>query len=279
MRRSLSKPLVRLLAFVAPPAYVAYMRWVFATSRFESEGLERGFEVLDAHDGVVLLSWHEEIFAAPYTVARLGVRLDTLASTGDPGEVIARVLSRCGHVAFRGGSSRRRSRRRPQVMFEMIEHMRSQHRVVFGITVDGSSGPAYHMKRGGVTLARESGRPILLARVWFRRCLRLPTWDRTAIPLPYNLIRCTLRGPYFVPDEARTRPGLERFRGELERELRELAAGSYREMGQPLPPALCRERLAPGASRAESPSEAASGASRPGWSRRDSTTVRSDGSA
>ena len=85
--------------------------------------------------------------------------------------------------------------------------MRKTDGVIYGLTVDGSKGPAYRLKRGGVVIARECGRPIVLVRTWYRRCLRLDTWDRTAIPLPFNRIHYYLEGPYFAPADADTEAG------------------------------------------------------------------------
>jgi lysophospholipid acyltransferase (LPLAT)-like uncharacterized protein len=96
------------------------------------------------------------------------------------------------------------------------------------------------MKTGGIVIARECGKPVVLARTWYKRCLRLPTWDRMAVPLPFNLIRYYLRGPYFVPDSARSPAGLEEFRLHLENELIDLAAQSYDDMGQARPANLVK---------------------------------------
>jgi hypothetical protein len=86
-----------------------------------------------------------------------------------------------------------------------------------------------------VVIARECGRPVVLVRTWYRRCLRLNTWDRTAIPLPFNRIHYYMEGPYFAPPDANTEAGLERFRLRLEQDLIALAARSYDDLGQPRP--------------------------------------------
>ena len=112
---------------------------------------------------------------------------------------------------------------------------RSERGVLYGITVDGSKGPAYRMKTGGVVIARECGKPIVLVRTWYRRCLRLPTWDRMAIPLPFNVIHYYAQGPYEVPPNATAEDELERFTAFLERELIALAARSYDDAGQARP--------------------------------------------
>jgi hypothetical protein len=57
----------------------------------------------------------------------------------DFGEVISEMLRLCNFVVFRGGSGSK-SRRR-DVLGDLIEHMQSTPRVIYGLTVDGSQGP------------------------------------------------------------------------------------------------------------------------------------------
>lgn len=238
VRPVFSKRLSRLAAAAVPVLYVLYMRFVWATSRIEGRD---GFVLNDIareHDGVVALLWHEEVFSVAFGYPYVGIRGHTLASVGESGEVISRMLERCGYVVFRGGSSSGPTRRRTGVLEAMIGHMRRTPMVIYGLTVDGSKGPPYRMKTGGVVIARACGKPIALVRTWYRRCVRLGTWDRMAIPLPFNVIRYYLRGPYFVPPDADGDGGLERFCLSLENDLIDLAARSYGDAGQPLPSAL-----------------------------------------
>jgi hypothetical protein len=139
---------------------------------------------------------------------------------------------------FRGGSSTGASRRKLAVLLDMIKHMKTTREVIYGITVDGSKGPRYRMKLGGVMLARKCGKPIVLVRTWYKRRLRLGTWDRMAVPLPFNVIRYYLRGPYFVPEAAKSDAALQEFARRLEDDLIALAARSYDDMGQRRPAAL-----------------------------------------
>jgi lysophospholipid acyltransferase (LPLAT)-like uncharacterized protein len=235
LRPLVSRPLAWLAALALPALYLAYLRLVWATSRVELRDFPEVLEIARENNGFVGALWHEEVFTVAHAYPHAGLRPHTLARVGDAGEVIARVLERCGFVVFRGGSASRRSRRRPSVLRSMIRHMQSRDGVVFGLTVDGSKGPAYRLKPGCIAIARECDKPIVLVRTWYRRCIRLRTWDREAIPLPFNRIAYYYRGPYFVPEDAKTREGLERFRLKLEGELIELAAQSYDDMGQPRP--------------------------------------------
>jgi len=238
VKRALLAPALALAGWIAPALYRGYMALVWRTSRVVDLGVSDIEGLCTAHHGVVALLWHEEVAMAPYAYPRLGFRPDTLASLSDSGQLVTRVLESCGYRVFRGGSSRRGSRRRLMVLETMVDHMRERDDVIYGITVDGSHGPAYRMKSGGAFIARRTGRPVVLVRTWARRQIRLGSWDRLAIPLPWNEIRHSMRGPYPVPDDADTREGFERYRARLEADLLDLAAESYAALDQPEPPAL-----------------------------------------
>ncbi len=209
---------------VLPRVYIAYMRLVWKTSRVELCGWERAPEIRDRHDGFVAMLWHEEVFSVAWSYR--DVNPHTLASIGDSGEMITRILELCGYVVFRGGSSARKSRRRDWVLIQMIRHIQATHRVVYGVTVDGSKGPLHEMKPGALFIARAGGKPLVLVRTWAKWNLRLPTWDRMAVPLPFNHIRQYLLGPYFLPENAKDAEVFETFRSDMEQKLAELAKRS-----------------------------------------------------
>jgi lysophospholipid acyltransferase (LPLAT)-like uncharacterized protein len=240
IRPLFSKPLSRFAAWIVPYIYLFYMRLVWATSRLEGSEDFVLNDISNAHDGVIALLWHEEVFTVAFGYPYIGIRGHTLASLGESGEVITRMLKLCGYVVFRGGSSSGKARRRTDVLGEMITHMKTTSGVIYGLTVDGSKGPAYRMKMGGVLIARECGKPLALVRTWYKRSVRLRTWDRMAVPLPFNVIKYYLRGPYFVPADANSEVGLARFRLQLENDLIDLAAKSYDDMGQQRPANLVK---------------------------------------
>jgi lysophospholipid acyltransferase (LPLAT)-like uncharacterized protein len=235
-----SRRLARLSTWLVPYVYLLYMRLVWATSRIEGRDEFTLAEIARRHDGAVGLLWHEEVFTVAYGYPQVGIRSHTLASLGESGDLIARMLELCGHVVFRGGSSTKRGRRKLTVLLDMIKHMQTTREVIYGITVDGSKGPRYRMKLGGVMIARKCGKPIVLVRTWYKRCIRLDTWDRMAVPLPFNVIRYYMRGPYFYPDDAQGEAGLQAFGRRLEDDLIDLAARSYDDMGQRRPDALVK---------------------------------------
>lgn len=233
-------PLMFIPMAILPWLYIGYMRLVFATSRVHDNDFARLHDIIRDGDGAVALLWHEEVATVAYGYWRFRFNAHTLASRGDAGALITRMLELCGFTVFRGGSSRRRSRRNTDVVDAMIEHMNENPGVIYGITVDGSKGPAYRMKTGGVRIAHACGKPVALVRTWYKRSLRLRSWDRTAIPLPFNDIRYHLRGPFEVPANADDPKVLADFVISLENELIAMAEHSYREFGQAIPENLVR---------------------------------------
>ncbi len=218
-------PLLWLAHGVVPYLYVGYLWLVWKTSRVEDCGypsLVR--EIVERYDGLIAMLWHEEVFSVAWSYR--ATRPHTLANVSDSGELITKILEVCGAVVFRGGSSRRKSRQREYVLVEMVRHMRESRRVVYGVTVDGSIGPYHVMKPGALFIASKCRKPIVLVRTWAKRNLRLPTWDRMAVPLPFNRIRQYLVGPYFAPEDATDSERFEAFRRELESKLVELAETS-----------------------------------------------------
>jgi lysophospholipid acyltransferase (LPLAT)-like uncharacterized protein len=235
---------VDLAGGALPALYRLYMAFVWRTSRIEQDGLARARRLLDEHGAAVALVWHDEVLAAAWAYPHLGLRPLTLVSVSRAGEIATRLLERCGYEVVRGGASRGRSRRRSAAWRRLVRRLRRSDRVLCGVAVDGSHGPRYRLKRGALVLARASGKPLVLARTTFARSLRLPTWDRTALPLPFGRIRYAMRGPYFVPDSAGTREGLERFRRSLEAEMIDLTAESFAAVGRPRPADLARPACA-----------------------------------
>jgi lysophospholipid acyltransferase (LPLAT)-like uncharacterized protein len=240
VRPVFSRRLSRLAAIVVPYVYLFYMRLVWATSRIDRSNFSVLDDIVAQNNGAVALLWHEEVMTVAFAYSLFGFRPHTLASVGDVGELIARMLTLCGYVVFRGGSTTGRSRRREGALEEMIAYMQTHDQVIYGLTVDGSKGPPYRMKTGGIVIARTCRKPIALVRTWYKRCLRLPTWDRMALPLPFNVIHYYLRGPYWVPDSAHSAAGLEAFCLEMENRLIDLAAQSYEDMRQARPANLIK---------------------------------------
>jgi hypothetical protein len=105
--------------------------------------------------------------------------------------------------------------------------MKETDRVAYGITVDGSQGPPFRMKTGGVIIAKACRAPLFAVRTWYARYFQLPTWDGTAIPLPFNRIHQWAVGPYWIAPDC-SKEELEEVCRHLELELYDLTYLSIR---------------------------------------------------
>lgn len=212
-------PFVRAIVWIFPPIYKAYMHFVFLTSKrvfYNYDSILKRFQ-----DDVAILGaiWHQDVLLVPFAFRNYEVV--TMVSKSDQGEIMALVVRRMGFVPVRGGSSMGGA----EALSEVIDYVRTHPKIFFGLTVDGSRGPRYKVKRGIIVIAKESGTPIYPVRTCAKRKILLPTWDRTLIPLPFNEFAFFFGEPVQVPSDA-TQEDVEAKRQELEDELMKLVERS-----------------------------------------------------
>jgi hypothetical protein len=154
---------------------------------------------LASYDDHVLEKWHEKGLAA------------MVSASGD-GAFLAAVLAKLGVHTIRGSTSRRG----PQALLEATRWLRKGYSVA--ITPDGPRGPAHQIQEGIIYLAQVSGRPIVPISNFTRWKIRLRSWDRFQIPLPFA--RCELydNDPIMVPRDA-TDADREQIRSKLEQSM------------------------------------------------------------
>jgi lysophospholipid acyltransferase (LPLAT)-like uncharacterized protein len=66
------------------------------------------------------------------------------------------------------------------------------------INPDGPAGPPHNLRKGVLHISHDSGVPIIPVRLSAKPCLRLPTWDRKIVPLPFARIEIALQQPIRV---------------------------------------------------------------------------------
>ena len=214
--RYINKALVKLAEYTVPYLYFAYFWFVWATSRIIDLSTPLDEELREHTRGFVCAIWHQDVLCVPWAYRRLHAQ--TIASVGDSGEVITRLLRLCNYTVFRGGSSKRESRRK-KVLEEFIQHLRKVDTPAVGITVDGSSGPAFRMKTGAIVMAMRIQAPVFVVRIWCKRRVLLRTWDRMMLPLPFNKIVILAEGPYLLPDNLDRKEVFDRFHRFVENQL------------------------------------------------------------
>lgn len=225
-RRRRRTPLTRLFAVLAP-LIVGFVKLLWASYRFEVVGEDRVREIVEAGEPLIVTSWHEGIFAmAWYTLRlnRMGARVTYLVSPSRDGDLVARLLEVIGGTVVRGSATR-----------SGVKALHGLYRAIANdggsplLLCDGPQGPLHYCKAGPVLLAQLSGARILPVGCRARRAVRLRTWDRAFIPLPFTRVAITLGDPYTVPTglsgdaQERERAALEGKLGQLVREARHAA--------------------------------------------------------
>ncbi len=180
--------------------FAAYLRFVYATMRWTREGQERAEGVWRAGGGAVLCFWHARIPLGPQSWPQAPERQEirALISLSADGEFIAQAVARIGFPAIRGSSTKKRdeavkNKGGEQAFRDMLRWVKSGGAVA--ITPHGPRGPAEGMEKGTPVLAQITGAPVLLVGLASTPCLRLKTWDRTVIPLPFSRGAMVWDGP------------------------------------------------------------------------------------
>ena len=90
-----------------------------------------------------------------------------------------------------------------------------------GITPDGPRGPCYQVQEGVISTAQLTGLPIVPASYHLNWKIRLKSWDRFQVPLPFARCEVTVGKIMRVPRET-TDAEREEFRKQLEAEMRRI---------------------------------------------------------
>jgi lysophospholipid acyltransferase (LPLAT)-like uncharacterized protein len=168
---------------------VAWVLWLYyKTWRIDVDPASR--ETLDTSTPPrILATWHNRSFATPEVVARL-VDPSKVACLISPSKMAAWEVALFRFLNYKvvRGSTTRRS---VQAGIELLRALRAGNDA--GITPDGPSGPLYSFQAGTAAIAKKASAPMLFFSMNCRSAIRLKTWDRHMIPLPFARIDVRVR--------------------------------------------------------------------------------------
>ena len=167
-----------------------------------------------AHDGAIIVFWHDRILAMPYLWPS-EIPLHALQSPHADGRMMAHCIHTFG-VNTIWGSSNRSALSSLRDMLQVLEDGEC-----VAITPDGPRGPAHQAAIGAVALARMSGRPIIPLSWATGRAWRASGWDRMWIPRPFARGRFVMGTPIHVAANA-TRADMDVTTRSMETMLTEL---------------------------------------------------------
>lgn len=164
------------------------LRALGATWRIRIEGIDPRPGSTSPHLGAL---WHRDLLLAGYIFRDSGISIPI--SWSREGALAAAIALPLGFAPPPRGSS---SRGGAAVLLELKNRLKEGGTAA--IIVDGPRGPAHSSKPGIIALADWSRTPITGLVFSARPCLRLASWDRTLIPLPFAQVTCRFGTPLVV---------------------------------------------------------------------------------
>ena len=202
----------RLLLF---PLGILYRFWLFSI-RFSFVCKSAKNEILSFEEPVIITLWHNRLFLAGEWQRRFrkNRKCFGLISGSKDGAWLEAFYSWSGIHAVRGSSNRGGSK----AIRALVGKIRDGHDI--GITPDGSQGPRYTAKPGGLLVAKVASAPLLLLSFEYGKHFKLKSWDRFVIPLPFSKV--LVRTKLFWVDEKLEKHSMEQVADILKDELMEL---------------------------------------------------------
>ncbi|QBX37780.1 DUF374 domain-containing protein [Brevundimonas sp. S30B] len=169
-------------------ALATWMRFCFATIRWTQENEDVAEAIWKRGGGVLCAFWHSRIGLAPacWPLDR-ATPAKGLISLSPDGQFIAKAVGRLGFPAIRGSSANKDKADRAKGGTQALRDGLKQLKVgALAITPDGPRGPARRMAEGLPLLAKLSGAPVLFIGLSCKPAIRLNSWDKAVLPLPFG---------------------------------------------------------------------------------------------
>ena len=138
-----------------------------------------------------------------------------MVSASKDGAFLASILEAFKVQPVRGSSSRRGR----QALLELTTW--AERGYDLAITPDGPRGPCYVVQDGVMSLAQLTGFPIMPVSYHLGWKIRLKSWDRFQIPLPFSRCEMIYEKPIWVPRNA-SPAEREALRQKFEQTLRDI---------------------------------------------------------
>jgi len=203
-----------------------YIRLVYWTGRWETEGAEHPRRLRAAGKPFILAFWHGRLMMIPMAWQRLAP-IHMLISAHRDGRIIADAVAHFG-VQTVTGSTRRGGSAALRTMVRMLAAGDC-----VGITPDGPAGPAMIASAGIVNVARLARVPIVPVTFAVSRRRHMRSWDRMQIGLPFGRGVFLWGEPIEIGadlDEA----GIERARRLVEQHMQDMVAEAEARVGHNL---------------------------------------------
>ncbi|MCX8093614.1 MAG: lysophospholipid acyltransferase family protein [Candidatus Goldbacteria bacterium] len=154
--------------------------------------------------------YHSQLLAHIYFYRN--TKMVSLASLHRDGEIAAIVAQKFGITIVRGSSTRGGV----EALLGLKKYINEGYDAA--LTVDGPRGPAGKVNNGVIYLAKLTGREIIPCCFACDRNIRLKSWDRFMIPLPFSKGVFNFGRPIKIPEDLKEKD-IDFYREKIQKEL------------------------------------------------------------
>jgi len=165
-----------------------WMRFCYATIRWEHRNQELAEGVWKQGGGVLVVFWHSRTSLGPYSWPLDRAQpIKGVISRSVDGEFVARAVAHLGIPAVRGSTANKDKGEVDKGGTQALrDGLRPLRTAALCITPDGPRGPVREMAEGLPLLAKLSKAPVLFIGLSCNPAIRLNSWDRAVLPLPFG---------------------------------------------------------------------------------------------
>ncbi len=195
----------------------ALIRIASATIRYRVDDRSADLKRLSSAPAI-FCTWHNRLVLSMIIYSKIrhtAPGLAVMVSASKDGGFLTGILQCFGAETVRGSTSRRG----PQALKELTTWARRGYDLA--LTPDGPRGPCYIVQDGVVALSQLTQLPIIPVTYNLTWKIRIRSWDRFQIPLPFSRCEIIFEKPIRVPRET-SEPGREQFRLELENAMKKI---------------------------------------------------------
>ncbi len=153
-------------------------------------------KLLEKHRKVVGTFWHECLILSAWHFRHNPCLI--MVSPSRDGDIIANYLSLYGHRPVRASTNKGGAR----ALLAMSRDMKDED-LPAAVVADGSRGPALVAQKGPLFLAREAAAPLIPLAIAAKPAIRMGSWDRTIVPMPFARVAIVIEEPMNIPPHAR----------------------------------------------------------------------------
>lgn len=195
------------------PIIIFVIKVMSLTYSFKVIGGENTTPYKNKNGRYIYAFWHRGILGPVCYYRNLGIA--TLISSSRDGEIAARIVKNFGFTAARGSTYKGAS----SGLMEIKKMAEEGHDIA--MNTDGPRGPEKSVGNGSLYLSKLTGLPVIPFGFFCDRKIRLSSWDRTIIMMPFSRGLFKFGEPMTVPSTAAAGE-IERCREKLTKELTRL---------------------------------------------------------